>query len=30
MQIISADERLAEVRGAKILLQGPTGIGKTT
>src|SRR6516162_8318462 len=29
MQIISADERLREVRGAKILLQGPTGIGKT-
>jgi hypothetical protein len=30
MQIISADERLREVRGAKILLQGPTGIGKTS
>src|SRR5262249_39076925 len=29
MQIISADERLREVRGAKVLLQGPTGIGKT-
>jgi hypothetical protein len=29
MQIISADERLREIRGAKILLQGPTGIGKT-
>jgi hypothetical protein len=30
MQIISADERLREVRGAKVLLLGPTGIGKTT
>jgi hypothetical protein len=30
MQIISADERMREVRGAKILLQGPTGIGKTS
>jgi hypothetical protein len=29
MQIISADERLAERRGAKILLLGPTGVGKT-
>ena len=29
MQIISADERLREIRGAKVLLQGPTGIGKT-
>src|SRR6516164_4613794 len=29
MQIISAEERLREVRGAKILLQGPTGVGKT-
>ena len=29
MQIISADERLREVRGAKVLLQGRTGIGKT-
>jgi hypothetical protein len=29
VKIISADERLAEKRGAKILLQGPTGIGKT-
>ena len=29
MQIISADERLREVRGAKVLLLGPTGIGKT-
>jgi hypothetical protein len=30
MQIISADERLREVRGAKVLLLGPTGIGKTS
>jgi hypothetical protein len=30
MQIISADERLREIRGARILLQGPVGIGKTT
>jgi hypothetical protein len=29
MKIISADERLAERRGAKILLLGPTGVGKT-
>jgi hypothetical protein len=29
MQIITADERMAERRGAKILLQGPTAIGKT-
>jgi hypothetical protein len=29
MKIISADERLAERRGAKILLLGPTGAGKT-
>jgi AAA domain len=29
MQIISADERLRERRGAKVLLLGPTGIGKT-
>src|SRR5262245_17937902 len=28
MNIISADERLAEKRGAKILLLGPTGVGK--
>jgi hypothetical protein len=27
--IIRADERLAEKRGAKILLVGPTGVGKT-
>jgi hypothetical protein len=30
VKIISADERLAERRGAKILLAGPTGIGKTS
>jgi hypothetical protein len=30
MQIISADERLRERRGAKALIVGPTGIGKTT
>ena len=30
MKIISADERLAEKRGAKILLLGPPGVGKTT
>jgi hypothetical protein len=30
MQIISADERLRERRGAKVLLLGPTGIGKTS
>jgi hypothetical protein len=30
MQIISADERMREVRGAKILLVGPTGVGKTS
>jgi AAA domain len=30
MKIISADERLAEQRGAKILIVGPTGVGKTT
>jgi AAA domain len=29
MQIISADERLRELRGAKVLLLGPPGIGKT-
>ena len=29
MKIISADERLAERRGAKILLLGTTGVGKT-
>ena len=30
MQIISADERLREKRGAKILLLGPSGVGKTS
>ncbi len=30
MQIISADERLAERRGAKVLLLGQAGIGKTS
>jgi AAA domain len=30
MKIINADERLAEKRGAKILLVGPTGVGKTS
>ena len=30
MKIISADQRLAEKRGAKILLIGPTGVGKTS
>jgi AAA domain len=30
MKIIGADDRLAERRGAKILLVGPTGVGKTT
>src|SRR5262249_31911583 len=30
MKIISADERLAEKRGAKVLIVGPTGVGKTT
>jgi AAA domain len=29
MKIIGASERLAEKRGAKILLVGPTGVGKT-
>lgn len=29
MQIISADERMRERRGAKVLLLGPTGVGKT-
>jgi hypothetical protein len=28
--IIGADERLAEARGAKILIVGPTGVGKTS
>jgi hypothetical protein len=30
MKIISTDERLSEKRGAKILLAGPTGVGKTS
>lgn len=30
LRIITADERLAEPRGPKILLAGPPGIGKTT
>jgi AAA domain len=30
MKIISADERLSETRGAKILLIGPSGVGKTS
>ena len=30
LQIIGADERLAETRGAKILLIGPPGAGKTS
>jgi AAA domain len=30
MQIISADERLREPRGAKVLIVGPTGVGKTS
>jgi hypothetical protein len=29
MKIISADERLRERRGAKVLMLGPTGVGKT-
>jgi GTPase SAR1 family protein len=30
VKIISATERLAEVRGAKILIVGPNGVGKTS
>jgi hypothetical protein len=30
MKIISASERLAEIRGAKVLIVGPTGVGKTS
>ena len=30
MKIISADERLREQRGGKVLLLGPAGIGKTS
>jgi hypothetical protein len=29
IQIISADQRLCEIRGATILLMGPVGVGKT-
>jgi ABC-type uncharacterized transport system fused permease/ATPase subunit len=30
MKIITADERLAERSGAKILVVGPSGVGKTS
>ena len=30
MDIISADNRLAERRGAKIVIIGPVGVGKTS
>jgi AAA domain len=30
VKIITADERLAERRGAKVLIVGPTGVGKTS
>jgi hypothetical protein len=30
MKIIGADERLRERRGAKVLIVGPTGVGKTS
>jgi hypothetical protein len=30
MRIVGADERLAEPRGVKILIAGPTGVGKTS
>jgi predicted GTPase len=30
MKIITADERLAERRGVKALIVGPTGVGKTS
>ena len=30
MKIITADERLAEKSGAKILIIGPSGVGKTS
>ena len=30
LKIISADERLAELRGVKALIVGPSGVGKTS
>ena len=30
MKIITADERMAEQRGVKMLIIGPTGVGKTS
>jgi len=30
MRIIGADERLNEPRGVKIVIVGPTGVGKTS
>jgi len=30
MKIIDADERLAEPRGIKALIVGPTGVGRTS
>jgi ABC-type transport system involved in cytochrome c biogenesis ATPase subunit len=30
MKIIGADERLSAPRGGKILIAGPTGVGKTS
>jgi ABC-type phosphate/phosphonate transport system ATPase subunit len=30
MDIISAEQRVTDVRGAKLLIVGPTGIGKTS
>jgi AAA domain len=30
LHVIGAEERLAEARGAKILIAGPTGVGKTS
>ena len=30
LKIISADERLRERRGAKVMILGPTGVGKTS
>ena len=30
MKIISADERLAQLRGVKMVVAGPTGVGKTS